>query len=249
VNVTRKIGRDGIDALPPNERAAVAADVDLGVATHRDRILGIFGATGAGPAAHGGADPVRRERMYQVMTVWDETMAESAARALEAAGPRSRMLVVAGVGHVSGFDGIPDRLARRVPGLEPLVIACRSGEELDFLDADLPPWRVAHFIVRTEEDERGDAPRLGAQFKEGSLVVERVVPGGNAERIGLAPGDVVESLACPDGSPHPLRDVTDLRVALDLAWRQGGRGCRVQARRADGTALAKAFDLEPPAAQ
>ncbi len=119
-SIVSAVGRNGIAGLTATQRAQIAADIDLDVPLHRERVMGVF---------QGGAHPMPEDAlqsMYEAMTVWDETMAETAAAALTAAGPGARMLVIAGSQHVQEFSGIPDRMARRMPGLRGVVVALRT---------------------------------------------------------------------------------------------------------------------------
>lgn len=238
-DITRKVNRQGLDALTPAERSAIASEIDLDVAEHRRRVMGVF---------TGGVHPMPEdalERMYQAMTVWDETMAESAARALVDAGPSSRMVIVAGAGHVQEWSGIPARLARRVRGLTPLVVICRApGTEMD---DDGLPWDLADFVVRMPDDAATDTPKLGVKFREGTLTVDEIVPGGNAARIGLGAGDTILKVSKGDGMLIDVRDLVDLRWVLGELWVAGGKGGLLVGRRADGTPIRKSFDLVAPA--
>ena len=143
--IATKVGRQGLDALTLGERLSVARTVDLDVPSHNKRIRGYFGGGGA----HG-MSAARIDTLYQAQTLWDETMAETAAVALEAAGEGARMLVVAGSYHVQEFDGIPDRIARRRPlAPRPLVVVLRyraaPGEPAD----DGPPdAELADIVLR-----------------------------------------------------------------------------------------------------
>jgi uncharacterized iron-regulated protein len=69
------------------------------------------------PKLHGQADttPEQKERSYQVMTVWDDYMAASAANFQRDRHIR-RMVILAGSGHIDRGFGIPDRAARRTGG-------------------------------------------------------------------------------------------------------------------------------------
>lgn len=204
-SITRKIGRDGLASLAPEDRARVAAEVDLGVASHRKRILAVF---------QGGAHPMppeRLERLYEAQTVWDETMAESAARALADAGPGARILLVAGSQHVQQFDGIPARLERRIGPPRPYVVVLRTNGrdvEDDPIDVEL-----GDAVVRLAPSDDPPAPKLGvtpgAERPEG-LAIHAVAEGSAAARAGLLAGDVLTHL---DG--EDVRDLTDLRWVLD----------------------------------
>jgi uncharacterized iron-regulated protein len=106
--VTRKVAREGLAGLSEEERAGLP-ELRLDDAAHRRFVREAFGAHGASMTED------RFERFYTAQVVWDETMADTAARWLERAGPASRMVVVAGNGHVADRFGIPARAHRRVP--------------------------------------------------------------------------------------------------------------------------------------
>lgn len=252
--IATKIGRQGLGSLTPEERAGVAADIDLGDVIHRARIMGVFEGVHKMPAA-------MLENYYDAMTTWDETMAESAARALAAAGPHARMLVVAGSGHVEEYTGVPARLAKRVPGLHTVNVICRvsrpepdgagpgaAAAQADAQDGeedgdDRAAIQYGDFLVVLPAEKPGEAPRLGVQFKDASLVVEKLVPGGNAERIGLQPGDELTAMSGPDGKLVALHDLTDLKWVLDEMWAAGGKGGFIQWTRGGAGRVSKSYDL------
>ncbi|MCG3134161.1 MAG: hypothetical protein HMLKMBBP_01448 [Planctomycetes bacterium] len=216
----RKANRQGLDALSADERAALPADLDLGVASHRERIMKVF-TGGAHPMP-----PARLEGLYLGQVIWDETMAESAANALLAAGRDARMLVIAGSYHVQEFDGIPDRLLRRAgSAAQPMtvIVMRRAGVARD---DDPPDARLGDFVVRTPEDPLGEAPRAGVRLGAPGNVVEDVVKDGLAAKAGLAKGDVLASIGIPGGEID-VRDATDLRMALDLCHEAGMDGTEV----------------------
>jgi uncharacterized iron-regulated protein len=69
----------------------------------------------------------QKERSYQVMTVWDDYMADSAARFQQERRLR-RMVVLAGSGHIDRGFGIPDRAARRTGG-RAVTVRIEVGED------------------------------------------------------------------------------------------------------------------------
>ncbi len=140
--LTRKIGRSGLDALDPAEQKQLP-DLDLANAEHR----GYFTRAMAGhPMPEGGP---KLDDMYAVQVVWDETMADTSARWLETAGPSSRLVVLAGAGHCHR-TAIPARLARRIaqpvlsvtPVLQSKLPELENKERYDWLlvlDDQTPP--------------------------------------------------------------------------------------------------------------
>lgn len=125
--LTRKIGRAGLDALDADDRELLPA-LDLDDADHRSYFSK---AMQAHPMPAGGP---RFEDMYAVQVVWDETMADGAVRWLTAAGPASRALILAGSGHCHR-SAIPARAARRLnaPG-DVLAVSAVLGSELGELE-------------------------------------------------------------------------------------------------------------------
>jgi hypothetical protein len=207
-SLTRQIGREGIDSLTPEQRAGIAAEIVLDDPGHRARLMPFFQSD---------AHPMPEERvesMYQAMTVWDETMAESAVIALQEAGPGARMLVIAGAMHIQEFNGIPDRVTRRMPDSTRLVVVMRT-EGREDSDGDKTEAQLGDVVVRLAP-VAGDPPsRLGVQLgkepRPEGFVIESVVDGGNAARAGIRAGDVLKAIGC-----MPITDMTDLRWTLDL---------------------------------
>lgn len=201
--ITRKISREGFDALTPEEREQIAASIDLGVGAHREKVMAVFGGGAhAMPAA-------QIEGFYAAQTTWDETMADAAARALLAAGPGARMVVVAGRFHAEP-EAIPDRLARRVPGLSRTIVLAATSEEAKGReverDGDV-------FVVTFPPSPEPASPKLGVMLGgEGGLAVQSVVPGGPAANAGVAAGDVIVSLRGTS-----VADMTDFRFVLEQA--------------------------------
>jgi uncharacterized iron-regulated protein len=134
--LTQRVSKVGYAGLSPAERKELGA-VDFHVGPHRAHWYDLLARM------HGKAKvpPEQKERSYQVMAVWDEYMAESAARFQRARGVR-RMVVLAGSGHVDSWFGIPLRAARRTGG-RVLTVKVEVGGDL----ARVAAQRVADFVV------------------------------------------------------------------------------------------------------
>jgi len=106
----RRLSTAGHDKLTDDEKKLLGP-IDFHVKEHRaywyDRLAQMHG--------HGSVAPEQKERSYQVMTTWDEYMAESAARFQQERGLR-RLVVLAGSGHIDRGFGIPQRLVKRTGG-------------------------------------------------------------------------------------------------------------------------------------
>jgi uncharacterized iron-regulated protein len=231
-SVIKRIRMGGLAGLPPEDRASVAADIDLGVAAHRARIDETYRRVG-----HPLTQP-----WYEAMTAWDETMAETASSALADAGPGARMLVVAGRGHCE-TTGIPDRLARRMPALRRAVVL---GETTD--EVPTPPVARSgdEFVVSFAPREEPPAPKLGIEYDTSErslrgLKLLSVVPGGPSDAAGAKGGDVLVKL----GGAWVL-DITDLRYVLDAS--KTGDVVAAEIDR-DGEKLALRITVAPPPAE
>lgn len=108
--VVRAVAKGGVDSLPEGERGEVP-ELDLTDDKHKQGIFEIF-RNHHPPTGHGGMEKAF-ERFYLVQVLWDESMADRAARALDDGA--QKVVVLAGNGHVAGYRGIPNRIARRKP--------------------------------------------------------------------------------------------------------------------------------------
>jgi uncharacterized iron-regulated protein len=111
--LVRKVARGGLDGLSKKERRALP-ELDLGDTAHRARIEAFFREHH--PPTKGNAF----DNFYTAQVLWDESMADRSARALKRGA--SRVVVLAGVGHVAGYRGIYQRLLRRRPGVKAMTI-------------------------------------------------------------------------------------------------------------------------------
>lgn len=111
--ITRTVGRGGLEALTTEQRAALP-QLDLRDAAH---YAYFEKAVGSHPMPAGGPTV---EDMYTAQVIWDESMAEHAAGWLEQQAPRAQMVILAGSGHCHR-SAVPARLARRT-GLQVLSV-------------------------------------------------------------------------------------------------------------------------------
>lgn len=110
--ITRKVARDGIDALDEAERATLP-DLDLSNEAHRKAVMEAFGEHHGGHGENGPHGGLSFDNFYAAQVIWDETMAYEVARILREPEAPKRLVVLAGAGHVRDGHGIPERAARR----------------------------------------------------------------------------------------------------------------------------------------
>lgn len=104
----KRLRETGIEGLTAEERAALP-EMDLTNEAHRDWVREAMGA-------HHAMKVDRFERAYSIQVLWDETMADSVARATRP------MVVLAGTGHLIRRMGIPARVTRRTPAAKTRVV-------------------------------------------------------------------------------------------------------------------------------
>lgn len=109
--VTRKVAREGLESLTPEERKHIppATEIHTDHAEYRQMLLEIYQQHAAG--GHGSSAGFERFLLAQIL--WDETMAESITQFVTKS-PDYQVIVLAGKGHIIYGYGIPSRVARRL---------------------------------------------------------------------------------------------------------------------------------------
>jgi hypothetical protein len=239
--VAREISARGLAAIPPWMRARLPAEIDLAVPAHRRAIREVFHDL-FGPDA----TEERFRGFYEVQTTWDETMAESAARALAGAPPDAAIVVLAGSMHVKIPHAIPER-ARRRNGLDYRVVLPVDAGSRDAEGLKAGMGRPADYAILTNPAPERASVRLGVSLRGGDTLVTLVGPGSAAEQAGLLAGDRLLSV---DGAP--IADAVDIRLALEtrrpgdrvrLRWRREGEE---EERTGEGTLAAPASPFDAP---
>jgi uncharacterized iron-regulated protein len=126
--MTRRVSRVGFAGLTAEEKKQLGP-VDFHVKEHRaywyERLARMHGKAKV--------PEEQKERSYQVMTLWDDYMADSAARFQQQRRLR-RLVVLAGSGHIDHGFGIPQRTARRTGGTV-ATVRIEVGGDLDRIKA------------------------------------------------------------------------------------------------------------------
>ena len=179
---------------------------------HRAYSMSLFG----GNDTHTGVV----SKPYQMLLLWEESMAETVANFLKDETNNNRKLIVlAGGFHVQYGYGIPKRAFRRVPHAYSIILPTvteipkelknremkmKSSVSIPLLASDFS-WRVPYIVPPPNRI------KLGVFLKEieSGLKVLEVEKGSNAERINLQKDDVLLAL---DGKE--LSDVEGLAAQL-----------------------------------
>lgn len=242
-SLVQAVRSKNLEELTTEEKAQLP-ELDLSDPYQRAQTESIF-------AGHShGKMPV--EGFLRAQTLWDDTMAESAARFLVSPQGQDRhLLVVAGGNHVGHGFGIPRRVFRRVPtsyvtigGHEVIVTRQQAPETMD---VEIPefPMVAFDFLVNFayEELPKSDV-LLGVAFdsdpNKRGLLVKTVLPESNAARAGVKEGDLLLSL---DG--EALTEAFDLIYAVKQKH-VGDRGTLKLERNGEPLTVEVEFKLTKP---
>lgn len=195
--LTRQIGRGGIGALSEEERRRIPATIDRSDTDYRERLAAVFDQHPEQMRSH-------FEYFLEVQLVWDEGMAEAAAEFLQQ-HPGTRMVVLAGSGHLAFGSGIPNRLARRVDVDSTIVL---QGEGDASLDSGSDFWLIATPIGLPKRGLLGVVLNTDPE----GLMVESFGEDSAARTAGLQEGDRIRAV---DG--NIVQKFADLKIAI---WRK-----------------------------
>jgi uncharacterized iron-regulated protein len=131
--VTRKVSRQGLASLNWSDRRFIPplSEIRTGPNAYRKMLADLF--TSMHPAGKT-TDPTRFDRFFQAQVLWDETMADRIVQTRKQATPAPQIIVLVGQGHLVYRYGIPDRVDRRHPGLNQLVILLSEESGIDQVD-------------------------------------------------------------------------------------------------------------------
>lgn len=118
-----RLSKEGYGKLTEQEKKQLG-DIDFHVKEHRAHWYDQLGEM----HGHGKMTEEGKEKFYQVMTAWDEFMADSAAR-FQTERKLRRMVILAGSGHIERGFGIPNRASKRTGGKAITVGIQYAGEK------------------------------------------------------------------------------------------------------------------------
>lgn len=119
----RQVGRQGLDALPPETRAELPAEFNLDDAMYEQHLAQIM-------MVHAMMPEKMMRTAFEAQVTRDETMADRLCTFLASDAGRDRVAVVlCGSGHVQQGMGIPSRVRRRLTDVtDRIVIFSASGD-------------------------------------------------------------------------------------------------------------------------
>jgi uncharacterized iron-regulated protein len=208
--IARKVAREGLDALTPDERKMLPEKLDFSDAEYKKHLREIF-------RQHKGklSD---FDLFYQAQICWDETMAMRIGQYMKN-NPGRKMVVMAGVGHVAWGRGIPDRV-KKYGNFSSAILINSSGNPPE-------PGQGDFFLFPREMDAPFSA-KIGVLIENAdtSLVIKEVSPGSPAAKGGLLAGDRIVRL-----DDMPVANISDLK--LELFFKEKGETALVTVIRKD----------------
>jgi len=177
--LTHALSKSGFDDLSAELKEQLPGSYDWSDKDYEKRLRSVFDMHPDYPGEFG--DFLRGQ------LTWDESMAESAAQYLEE-NPETRMLILAGSGHIAYGSGIPNRIKRRID-VEQFSILVSE----DFLPVS---QNIADYLVLSAEQSLQPAGLIGAFLEtEGKLLVIKGFSHNSAVKdAGLLEGTVIISV-------------------------------------------------------
>jgi hypothetical protein len=194
--ITDKVGDSGIGALSEDEKKLIPSEIDRGDEAYRQHVEAVF-------SMHPKTPDADFEHFLDVQLLWDEGMAERAARYLKV-HPDRTMIVLAGAGHIEYGRGIPNRVIRRIPVPSATVVS-GNHRPMDpgLADYILYPRQVglpAPGLLGVMLDLESDGAGVGVQgFADDS----------GAEAAGVKAGDRIVRVG-----DQPINGYADIRISL-----------------------------------
>ncbi len=211
-DITHKVAQEGIYGLSKAEKKQLPSAMNFTNEAYRKDLQEVF-------SEHNRRDHLRDFNYFlQAQLLWDEAMAESADGYLSN-HPGSKMVILAGNGHVQYRYGIPERLYRR--NHEPYAVVLQD-EEIEN--------GIGKYVLLTTRLDGKASPKLGVtvEEKDRHLVITGIERNTPAEKAGLKTGDIIQKFG-----ERPIQSLADLK--LNLFFSKSGGTVRVQIKRADET--------------
>lgn len=152
--ITRKVSKQGLTSLNLADRRFIPplSAIVVGPPAYTEMLAAVLQQNHGTPnqAPNPAPNPDRLARFVQAQVLWDETMAERIAQQ-HRRFPDRPIIVLVGQGHLIYRYGIPQRVERRIPGIQQQVILLSPDPSLPTVDAAgmpiadwwLPPVPIA----------------------------------------------------------------------------------------------------------
>lgn len=194
--IQRKVGKEGINSLNEQEKKHLPDNIDRSNKQYRDMLQSIYNR-------HPRSDGQTFEKFIDVQLMRDEAMAQRTAEYMDR-HPDTRMIVLAGGGHLVYGHGIPDRVARRL--VDPDMAIVLNG----FLSK--PDKHMADFVLLPDPLKLPKAGRLGIFMDKSDnnhVIVSEFAEKSPASDAGAKLKDHIVGI-----DNHTIEDMSDVKYAL-----------------------------------
>ena len=219
-----KVAQSGIEGLDPEDRKQVPEEIDRSNVQYRKMLKSIY-------AMHPQTPGQNFEKFEDGQLLRDESMAQRAAQYLKEHS-KSRMVVLAGGGHLVYGYGIPSRLKRRINIASAIVLNNIQME---------PEVGLADYMLLSTPVQLPQQGRLGAylnNLNEGGVSITNFTENSPAKLAGIERNDRIISL---DGKQTGY--ISDVKYAL--LEKQPGDTVKVKVQRKNwlGTVQEREFEV------
>jgi uncharacterized iron-regulated protein len=206
-DIVSKVFEDGhTDTLNAEQKKAFPINRNLDLPGYTERLGEIHGFHAQNQQAEKGV----LTGFIQAQAIWDETMAETAARFLTD-HPATRMVILAGTQHTRKDSGIPPRVASRMKVSQASVVNLNAENRVadinlttDFFfladPVDLEPVGKMGLVLAVAEVKKGE--------KKG-LEINEISPLGKAGQAGVQKDDILIAI-----NNAAISSMEDVRLAL-----------------------------------
>jgi uncharacterized iron-regulated protein len=203
----------GPNSLPEDDISSLPENRKLDMPGYRERIETAF-TMHAGQKQGGDFSG-----FFQAQALWDETMAETIVDYLKM-HPDTRMVVIAGRGHIDKNNAIPPRVSRRLQVSQAVVVnsigSAAEAETADYIfyspSVSLSPFPLLGVMLDDTEDEKG-------------VLVTALNPKGQAKEAGIREKDIILSI-----DSEPVNDMEDIKITM--LYKENSESVTVQVKRA-----------------
>ena len=178
--ITKRISEVGIEGLTAKERAQLPKIIDDSNADYKKSLEKVY-------SQHGGKSHSKKfARFYQAQLAWDETMADQVAKFMQK-HPNTRLVVLAGSGHIKNRYGIPSRLERRIKSKVAVVL-----NDLE----DNPTPLLADYVLFSPDIELPKAGKMGIFMQDTpkGVLISKIMKNSASAKAGLKKGDFILAL-------------------------------------------------------
>lgn len=208
-DIHSKVFNGGMQSLSAEEKAQIPYELRPPGDDYRQRLKAIFDSHPQGSSF---------ENFVEGQVLWDEAMADTASRYL-LAHPQSRMVILAGLGHMMYGDGIPKLVNMRLGSDQSSIVI--NGDDFGQYPG------IADFLLSTAGGKPLPKPgMLGVSIANGlnGVRIESLLPNSAAQAVGLQAGDDIVML-----DDVRVTNVWDLKT--QMFDKQPGQRVRVEVRR------------------